>query len=84
VFWWSLYLFELLWIVFALIALLKLNFGWLLLCGVALALNTANLMGYWKCDNDARAKLSGMAGGWMGNIMSGMMQNRVTSMFSRG
>lgn len=38
------------------IAFLKLNFDWLIVCGVAIALGVANVVGYTKCSSDAKAK----------------------------
>eukprot|EP00047_Mylnosiga_fluctuans_P004438 m.234538 g.234538 ORF g.234538 m.234538 type:complete len:189 (+) comp12673_c0_seq1:44-610(+) len=61
IFWWSLYLFPLAWCLLAIPAFLKLS-AYVLVVAVALSLNAANLIGYSKCDKDARAKLTNMAG----------------------
>jgi hypothetical protein len=57
VFWTALYVAPLLWGLFALGALFSFNFKWLLVVVVGLVLNGANLVGYWKCERDAKNKL---------------------------
>ena len=57
VFWWSLYLTTLLWSILGLVAIIKFNFSWLILVLLALSMNTANLMGYTKCDKEAQKRV---------------------------
>ena len=56
-FWWSLYGYPVLWGFFFLVSLLKFDFQWLLVVIVAITLNAANIVGYTKCDKDAKKKL---------------------------
>mmetsp|Transcript_19556 Transcript_19556/g.50854 ORF Transcript_19556/g.50854 Transcript_19556/m.50854 type:complete len:200 (+) Transcript_19556:111-710(+) len=58
IFWWSMYIFTVIWIVLAFTALIKFHFGYLLLVGIAIGVNLSNVVGYWKCDSDAKKKLS--------------------------
>ena len=48
-FWVALFITPLFWLLFAITSILKLNFQWLVIVCVALALNTANIVGYIKC-----------------------------------
>ncbi len=59
-FWWSLYLYPAIWGVLGLIALLRLQLTWLIVVGMAIILHGTNLVGYTRCDKDAKKKL--MAG----------------------
>ncbi len=38
------------------VALVRLNFDWMIVCAVAIALSVANVVGYTKCSSDAKAK----------------------------
>lgn len=60
VFWGALYVTPFVWVLLALIAVLKLNVEWLLVCVVAVSLSAANIIGYWKCQKDASAQVQGM------------------------
>ncbi|KAI9360810.1 hypothetical protein DFJ73DRAFT_957114 [Zopfochytrium polystomum] len=86
VFWFSLYATPAVWIVFGLGALIKLSFSWLLCVAVALAFNITNLIGYTKCEKDARAKLTNYIAnqsfvqGMVGNFIT----NRIGSFFGGG
>jgi len=60
-FWGALFGAPTLWCLFAVISALKLNFNWLLIVCIALALSIANIIGYVKCARDARAKLKSFA-----------------------
>ncbi|TPX52137.1 hypothetical protein SeMB42_g01635 [Synchytrium endobioticum] len=59
------------------------SFTWLLVTFVALSLNGANLVGYWRCEKDAKQKMSDFSGnsvvqGAIGNFIA----SRFTTMFS--
>ncbi|EDQ88088.1 uncharacterized protein MONBRDRAFT_26627 [Monosiga brevicollis MX1] len=60
-FWWSLYGFTVAWSILALFALIRLKISYLLVCVVAISLNTSNVVGYTKCQKDAAKKLQNMA-----------------------
>ena len=68
IFWYSLYIYTLTWIVFAILALIQLKFEWLLVDVVALVLASSNLVGYTKCSKDAKLN----------------MQQKVQSVVARG
>jgi len=70
VFWISLYVYLILWIVFAIIEITKPM--WLGLCILAISLNMANVVGYTKCERDAKKNLQGfVAQGLMSGLMGG-------------
>ncbi|KAK9727554.1 Golgi apparatus membrane protein tvp23 [Basidiobolus ranarum] len=86
-FWYSLYATPIVWLFFALIAIIRFNFQWLLIVGVAIVLSGANLMGYMKCDKDAKQKWSGLAASAFGSnsgILGMLGGNLVGRMFNRG
>lgn len=58
VFWWSLYLTPLIWVVFGILAILGMSFAYLLIVMIAISLSASNLMGYIKCARDAKRQLS--------------------------
>eukprot|EP00042_Codosiga_hollandica_P022522 m.84433 g.84433 ORF g.84433 m.84433 type:complete len:215 (-) comp50824_c0_seq1:80-724(-) len=84
-FWWSLYLFEVFWGIFALTCLLKLNFSYLIIVVVAISLNTANLIGYRKCDTDARNRATNAgntSGGSAPSVGSALLERAAGSIGS--
>ncbi|CAG8439068.1 1097_t:CDS:2 [Acaulospora morrowiae] len=54
IFWSSLYITVVIWILFAFLSLFEPK--WLLIVGVAITLNLANVIGYTQCDKDAKKK----------------------------
>ena len=69
-FWWSLYLYPALWTLLGIVAVLRLQFAWLIVVGMAVTLNGTNLVGYTKCDKDARKKLmSGLGNRFMSSFI---------------
>ena len=52
IFWYSMYLSGVCWAIFAFFALLKLEFDWLLVCGVSLLLVWSNIYGFWNCSSE--------------------------------
>ena len=50
VFWTSLYVASLTWLVFTFIAIIKLSLDYLLICVIALTLLGSNIVGYVKCS----------------------------------
>ena len=57
IFWYSMYVNTIVWIVFSILALIRFKFDWLLVCVVALVLSTSNLVGYTKCSKDAKTNM---------------------------
>ena len=60
VFWGALYATPVVWALLLLVVLLRLNFQYVPVVIVALAMSTANLLGYLRCSSDAQNKLKGM------------------------
>ncbi|KNE65556.1 hypothetical protein AMAG_11169 [Allomyces macrogynus ATCC 38327] len=79
VFWTTLYAFPAAWAVFAILQLL--HPAWLCLTVVAVALNMANVIGYTKCDKDAKKRLAGYG---QSVLSSGVGQSVVSGILSRG
>lgn len=79
VFWWSLYLFPAVWTVLGLIAVVRLEMAWLIVVAMALVLSGTNLVGYTKCDKDARKKLMGGLGN---RFMSSFIGTKIEAILS--
>mmetsp|Transcript_22119 Transcript_22119/g.37645 ORF Transcript_22119/g.37645 Transcript_22119/m.37645 type:complete len:245 (-) Transcript_22119:251-985(-) len=60
VFWTVLYTTPVAWGCLFFLGLLRLEFGWLLVVCVALALSASNVYGYYKCSSDQKAKFQQM------------------------
>ena len=57
VFWWATYLTPAIWILLGLGAVLTFSFQWLPLVAMGIIMPGANLVGYWKCERDAKQKI---------------------------
>eukprot|EP00051_Salpingoeca_urceolata_P002760 m.52638 g.52638 ORF g.52638 m.52638 type:complete len:208 (-) comp12314_c0_seq2:297-920(-) len=77
IFWWSLYIYPIVWCLFILTSFLK---AYMLIVIVALALNAANVIGYTKCQKDATARLQS-AGTYVGQTL---ISYAASSLFSGG
>eukprot|EP00041_Stephanoeca_diplocostata_P013007 m.221270 g.221270 ORF g.221270 m.221270 type:complete len:124 (+) comp19185_c0_seq1:503-874(+) len=75
IFWWSMYGFTAIWGLFFLTTLVGLKFGYTLLVVVALTLHTSNVVGYMKCDTNAKAKLSTAAADIAGTYGPSMLSS---------
>jgi len=66
-------------------SLLSLSFKWLLVDIVALSFNIANLIGYYKCEKDAKQKLGGFLGNnsMVQSMIGSVISNKVGSVFGR-
>lgn len=72
VFWYSLYITSAVWILMGLLAIFTLAIKWIPLVVLAALLNSANVVGYTKCEKDAKKKLqSSVAQGLMGSMFGG-------------
>lgn len=60
VFWTTLYAAPLVWGFFLIAALISFQFKWLLIVGIALALSSANVYGYYKCSGEQKARFQQM------------------------
>eukprot|EP00158_Paraphelidium_tribonemae_P001625 Partr_v1_DN24630_c0_g1_i1_m59746 putative Family with sequence similarity 18, member len=76
VFWWTLYLFTAIWSLLLVFAVIRLKFLWSVIVIVAITLNSANVVGYTKCDRDAKSRFKGFVSQ---GLMNGMMQNALGS-----
>ncbi|KDD76652.1 DUF846 hypothetical protein [Helicosporidium sp. ATCC 50920] len=76
IFWIILYATPPLWVLLGIVALLKLNFDYLLLVVIATLLSAANLAGYLKCSKAAQAQLKG--------VTTGLFSAGIRAYFSRG
>mmetsp|Transcript_48459 Transcript_48459/g.55750 ORF Transcript_48459/g.55750 Transcript_48459/m.55750 type:complete len:213 (+) Transcript_48459:57-695(+) len=59
VFWGALYLTPLLWFGLLIIAFLKFNYIWLVVCLIALVLSCSNVIGFYRCSKDHKKKVKG-------------------------
>ncbi|CAM9098001.1 unnamed protein product [Chrysoparadoxa australica] len=59
-FWLTLYGTPVVWMALFFVGLLKFNIQWLVIVVVALVLSMANIVGYTKCSNDAKEKVSSL------------------------
>lgn len=82
-FWVCLYVYPVVWILFATLALFGGSLDWLLVSIVSLILLFANLIGYTKCERDAKKKLAGWAANnsMVSNFVGSMISNRVSGFF---
>ncbi|KAG5459210.1 MAG: hypothetical protein BJ554DRAFT_415, partial [Olpidium bornovanus] len=71
IFWTVLYTTPVVWAVFAVFAFIKFHVFWLPTVAIALALSSANLIGFMKCDRDAKAKWAGLAANAVGGSAAG-------------
>ncbi|RKP38543.1 hypothetical protein BJ085DRAFT_14954, partial [Dimargaris cristalligena] len=88
VFWGTLYATPVVWALLALISLIRFNFQWLLVVIVAIVLSSANLIGYMRCDKDAKRRWSGLADQAVGadalsGLMGGVLMKGVRGIFNR-
>ena len=74
-FWAGLYGYTTIWMVLGVIALLRFNFSWLLVVAFAILMNGTNLLGYLKCDKEAR---SSMMNGFVGGFIGGRLHSLVS------
>ncbi|KAI9175949.1 Golgi apparatus membrane protein tvp23 [Blastocladiella emersonii ATCC 22665] len=86
VFWTTLYAFSGVWAVFAVLQIL--HPSWFCITAVALSLNMANVLGYTKCDKDAKKRFAGygqsVLGSSMGQSVVGTLLTRGTGGMFRG
>lgn len=78
IFWTVLYATPIIWGALFVFGLLKLQFGWLLVVCMALALNTSNVYGYYKCSSDQKVKFQAMV---QQHAQAGMMTAMRSNLF---
>lgn len=83
-FWLALYVQPVLWVVMAILALVRLQFLWLPLVIIALVLTVMNTLAFSRCDKFSQA--SNFAGSAFsgGNLVGGLASNMVGRWFTRG
>ncbi|KAI9202264.1 uncharacterized protein BJ171DRAFT_515307 [Polychytrium aggregatum] len=83
VFWTSLYAAPAIWVFFAFICLIRFNITWMLVTFVAIVFNLANVIGYTKCEKDARKKVTNYIAsqGMFQSFVGGLVTDRISSMF---
>ena len=59
-FWTILYATPCVWFFFFFLGVLRLHFSWLITVSFGIALNCANVYGYWRCSKDQKAKFDAM------------------------
>lgn len=62
IFWWTMYISPLIWILLGIVCVLKFNVSYLLIVVIALILNGANILGYYKCNKDATEQIRNYIG----------------------
>ncbi|GLJ43113.1 hypothetical protein SUGI_0894720 [Cryptomeria japonica] len=60
-FWWTLYLNAAVWFALGIVSLIKFNIDYLLVVGVCLSLSIANIVGFTKCQKDAKKQVQNFA-----------------------
>lgn len=72
IFWWTLYLNPVIWILLGVACVLKLSISYLLVVIIALTLSGANIIGYYKCNKDATEQIKS----YIGKTMLGHAMDR--------
>jgi len=78
-FWGSLYITPAIWVFLTVAALVKFNLKWLPLTLVAVALNGAQLWGYWQCSRDQNKNVQTLIQQGITKVGMGLMQAKVSS-----
>lgn len=84
IFWVSMYVSVATWALLGFLALLKLNFEWLLVVVIALVLSSANLVGYYRCDKDAKANMSARVNSLAAQGAMSVLSGRFSTFFGGG
>lgn len=62
IFWWTLYITPIIWVLLGVVCVLKFNISYLLMVVIALILSGANIIGYYKCNKDATDQIRNYIG----------------------
>lgn len=81
-FWFALYVTPAVWIFFAVVAVFRLNVSWFLVTCVAISMSSANLVGYTKCDKDAKKKAAQFVTeqGFVQNLVGNVISSRLSAL----
>lgn len=72
IFWWTMYLCPVVWILLGIVCVLKMNVSYLIIVFIALVLSGANIVGYYKCNKDATEQIKN----YIGKTMLGHAMNQ--------
>ncbi|XP_063682195.1 Golgi apparatus membrane protein TVP23 homolog B-like [Bolinopsis microptera] len=73
IFWIAMFTSSLVWFILLIKNLLSFSLGWIVVDITAVVLNAANLYGYIKCRRDAKAKVQGAVGSFLGRQLFNSM-----------
>lgn len=74
-FWWTLYLAAAAWIVLGIFSLIRLEADYLLVVGVCLSLSIANIVGFTKCNKDAKKNIQTFAQNALASRVTSSLQS---------
>ncbi|XP_021282534.1 Golgi apparatus membrane protein-like protein ECHIDNA [Herrania umbratica] len=74
-FWWTLYLSAIAWIVLGIFSLIRFQADYLLVVGVCLTLSIANIVGFTKCRKDAKKQIQQFASQTIASRVSSTIQS---------
>ncbi|OAY42425.1 Golgi apparatus membrane protein-like protein ECHIDNA [Manihot esculenta] len=74
-FWWTLYLTAVVWLVLGIFSLIRLQADYCLITGVCLTLSLANIIGFTKCRKDARKQIQQFASQTIASQVSSTIQS---------
>ncbi|EOY11710.1 Uncharacterized protein TCM_026796 isoform 2, partial [Theobroma cacao] len=74
-FWWTLYLSAVAWIVLGIFSLIRFQADYLLVVGVCLTLSIANIVGFTKCRKDAKKQIQQFASQTIASRVSSTIQS---------
>ncbi|XP_013708303.1 Golgi apparatus membrane protein-like protein ECHIDNA [Brassica napus] len=77
-FWWTLYLAAAAWLILGVFSLIRFQADYLLVVGVCLSLNVANIIGFTKCKKDAKKQFQQFAS----QTIASRFQSTVQSAFT--
>eukprot|EP00121_Abeoforma_whisleri_P003692 Awhi_evm1s3324 len=79
IFWTTIYVTPVIWGFFFFTALIGLKFSWLTIVSVALMLNVANVIGYNKCQNDAKERMNSFVPGFFSSTLVSQAASHFTN-----
>uniref|UniRef100_A0A0D3G3I2 Golgi apparatus membrane protein TVP23 n=1 Tax=Oryza barthii TaxID=65489 RepID=A0A0D3G3I2_9ORYZ len=80
-FWWTLYLTAAAWIILGIFSLIRLEADYLLVVGVCLTLSLANIVGFTRCNKDAKKNIRGYFEGHAQNAITSRITSTLQSAF---
>ncbi|KAJ4850638.1 hypothetical protein Tsubulata_023972 [Turnera subulata] len=73
-FWWTLYLTAVLWVILGIFSLIRFQADYCLIVGVCLTLSVANIVGFTKCRKDAKKQFQQFASQTLASRVSSTIQ----------